>query len=292
MPLLEIDAFDLQHAKPFFSFSNRNCLTEYFNQKVVVRIPTTFSNRLANRSLEHLHITLAFQSGFCPFSPLFFDEETGIMITPYIEQSAECSLEDPTVLMDLLKTLRSLHQSNLSFSESFTPLNRINALIATIQEQGAELSPSLFQCISLLRKQDRKIDHSLFAQVPCHNDPTPQNIFYINQRLTLIDWETAGLHDPMWDLAQIHYFTPCFSVEKLIDLYGSESPELDLAKLHYFQPLLIVGMAAWAEAQLTFEEEHPNLNKKTLKQLAQSSLEQAKMVLESANYQEAIARLI
>ena len=40
--------------------------------------------------------------------------------------------------------------------------------------------------------------------VPCHNDPLCENwVIDCDGRMYLIDWEYAGMNDPMWDLADV-----------------------------------------------------------------------------------------
>jgi aminoglycoside phosphotransferase (APT) family kinase protein len=44
------------------------------------------------------------------------------------------------------------------------------------------------------------------ALVLCHNDLNPSNVVYDGERLLLLDWQTAGVNDPLYDLAAIAMF--------------------------------------------------------------------------------------
>jgi aminoglycoside phosphotransferase (APT) family kinase protein len=44
------------------------------------------------------------------------------------------------------------------------------------------------------------------APVVSHNDVNPTNLAYDGERLLLLDWDTAGLNDPLYDLASIAVF--------------------------------------------------------------------------------------
>jgi thiamine kinase-like enzyme len=38
---------------------------------------------------------------------------------------------------------------------------------------------------------------------PCHNDPLAENFVDSPARIYLVDWEYAGMNDPMWDLGDL-----------------------------------------------------------------------------------------
>jgi thiamine kinase-like enzyme len=38
---------------------------------------------------------------------------------------------------------------------------------------------------------------------PCHNDPLAENFLDAAERMYLVDWEYAGMNDPMWDLGDL-----------------------------------------------------------------------------------------
>jgi aminoglycoside phosphotransferase (APT) family kinase protein len=44
------------------------------------------------------------------------------------------------------------------------------------------------------------------AQVLSHNDVNPTNLVYDGENILLLDWDTAGLNDPLFDLAAISVF--------------------------------------------------------------------------------------
>jgi len=72
------------------------------------------------------------------------------------------------------------------------------------------------------------------TSAPCHNDLNPANVLYDGQRLWLIDWETACMGDPMFDLAGlIHWFMLEPRQEAtLLQVYFQRIPtERELAKL-------------------------------------------------------------
>ncbi len=56
------------------------------------------------------------------------------------------------------------------------------------------------------------------TKTPCHNDPLCENWLRDPKRIYLVDWEYAGMNDPLWDLADISIeagYTPLLSLSDL-----------------------------------------------------------------------------
>ena len=41
------------------------------------------------------------------------------------------------------------------------------------------------------------------ALAPCHCDPLAENFIDTGERVYVVDWEYAGMNDPMWDLGDL-----------------------------------------------------------------------------------------
>ena len=57
-----------------------------------------------------------------------------------------------------------------------------------------------YPCTPITRKLRKRWQPAL---VPCHNDPLCENWVQGADKLYLLDWEYAGMNDPMWDLADV-----------------------------------------------------------------------------------------
>jgi aminoglycoside phosphotransferase (APT) family kinase protein len=75
-----------------------------------------------------------------------------------------------------------------------------------------------------------------------HNDVNPTNLVHDGTRLLLLDWEMAGLNDPLYDLATISLFLRMDdeTCRKLLGAHDGEAP-IDLpARFHYQRRLVAV----------------------------------------------------
>jgi aminoglycoside phosphotransferase (APT) family kinase protein len=64
------------------------------------------------------------------------------------------------------------------------------------------------------------------ATALCHNDVNPSNLVHDGQRLLLLDWNTAGPNDPLYDLAAISVFLRFDDdmCRRLLGAYDGERP--------------------------------------------------------------------
>ena len=66
-----------------------------------------------------------------------------------------------------------------------------------------ELYPDYADVRKAVMDMKREIDSYPCKKVPCHNDPLCENWVRGTERMYLVDWEYAGMNDPMWDLADL-----------------------------------------------------------------------------------------
>lgn len=91
----------------------------------------------------------------------------------------------------------------------------------------------------------------------CHMDPTPANwVLKPDKGLVLLDWEYAGLGNPLWDLAALLNEATLNAAEEstLLSYYGVESEQQwQLAKIqmHYLSALWYAANRYWHHDKLT-----------------------------------------
>jgi hypothetical protein len=74
------------------------------------------------------------------------------------------------------------------------------------------------------------------AKTFTHNDLNPSNLIYQDGKLRAVDWASAGLNDPYFDLATISNWY--FLGDELLKAYLERTPNEDeLAHYHYMQAL-------------------------------------------------------
>jgi len=129
-----------------------------------------FGREARDRALEYHIQSIAYRHGLAP-QPLLLDLSHGFMISSYTQGTHIEQLSHPELKL-LAETLKHLH----------------SITIATLPIVTKSIQTNL--------------DRFSYDPVLCHHDLNPYNLIW-HDRLTLIDWEYAGVNDRYFDLASI-----------------------------------------------------------------------------------------
>ena len=163
----------------------------------VVRKPGTFGGPIEreklDRALECLRI--ASQLGVAP-ELIHADQSTGITIVRKIEGTpiTRGTPRDTDPLGKLARALRTLHAGPAMDGE--VPPGPYRKFSAMLEQQGRALPAQLVPTIEAAAKE---LAGGPIA--PCHRDLNPTNLIATPERVYLIDWDTAGPADPLFDIA-------------------------------------------------------------------------------------------
>jgi aminoglycoside phosphotransferase (APT) family kinase protein len=163
----------------------------------VVRKPGTFGGPIEreklDRQLECLRI--ASQLGVAP-ELIHADAATGITIVRKIEGTSitRGTARDTDPLGKLAHALRTLHAGPAMPGE--VPPGPYRAFSAMLERHGRPLPPELVLAIEVAA-----VELAGVPTAPCHRDLNPTNLIITPERVYLIDWDTAGPADPLFDIA-------------------------------------------------------------------------------------------
>ena len=186
--------------------------------------------RLSNNNLEDLKaeincMILASGIGVAP-KVHYANAKEGIILMDYVQNKAlsDKELSDPKIFIQLATILNRLHTEKPSF-----PKFRHKTIITLLLEKEESLHwgnkpPLVSEGIRKLKTINQKL-LKLKVNKSSHNDLNPNNILYDGEKFTLIDWESAGLSDPFFDLATVSNFM--IFDEKII---GAEFLRNDMSK--------------------------------------------------------------
>jgi thiamine kinase-like enzyme len=99
--------------------------------------------------------------------------------------------------------LKKLHTSNAPMKNKFD-IGQVKTKYERLVDEvnGGYFYPNFRKLKEEVLKIKLMFDAMQVPLVPCHNDTLPDNFIKSgDNRLYLIDWEYAGLNDPVWDLA-------------------------------------------------------------------------------------------
>lgn len=204
--ILDIKLIDIDEIEVLGGMTNKNYLITINNKKYVLRIAGAGTTSIINRYFEKINAKEVSKIGVDK-ELIYFNEETGVKISEYIEKAETLNPETSKKNENLLLTsnlLRKLHTSNIKFENRFNVFNEIKKYENLIKNKEliykayagyTENRKLIFGLENFLKKNGMVI-------VSCHNDTVPENFIKNDKNeMFLIDWEYSGMNDPMWDLA-------------------------------------------------------------------------------------------
>jgi len=175
--------------------SSQSWLVRYNKELFVLRVDRPDVNGIKPDRVNEMRVRNYIATAGHAEHMVYFDVDAGILVTTYIE-GKEWTLEDLQVkenLGTLAKRLKNLHSHHPEVKQInlVEDIEHYETLLNTTESFGWCKEATLL----LINMQDRPI--SL-----CHGDVLPQNLIE-NEQLWFIDWEYAGLGDPLFDLATL-----------------------------------------------------------------------------------------
>jgi thiamine kinase-like enzyme len=158
---------------------------------------------------------------------IWADPDAGLLLTEYQEGHSwgEADLRNKKNLGRFGKLLQRLHQVSIDTQ----PVDLSRYAFRYAQQLATD------EADRIAREANELADKWCTdgsRRVLCHNDPVAGNIIDTeqNDRLTLIDWEYAGLGEPCFDLAVFirHHALSAADTSVFLDNYGVEVDEVRL----------------------------------------------------------------
>lgn len=160
------------------------------------------------------------------------DHNCSWMLFEYIESQAQPSLEN------MITCLRKLHALPVS-----TEIKVMDPLVLASHylDQAFTLAP---KSLILMRLQEFLLHLSL-PECPnfnlCHFDVHPHNFLAQAERTYMIDFENAGVFDPLYDLAVLGFYlgNDVQALKRLVDLYQAAEPSIAYVTCFAYQKICL-----------------------------------------------------
>jgi thiamine kinase-like enzyme len=213
--------------------TNRSWLVTTDDDRIVVRISDASTQELQiDRNSEAAVLQLVARAGIGP-EVLRCDPERGILVTRYLGATwneRDAQLGDN--IDRLAALLRGLHALDVPSSVRVVDLaSTVHGYLRTLDERGIRSGltlPALRECADQTAAQLRK------GSTPClcHNDVHHLNVVD-GASLRLIDWEYAGVGEPLFDLASscVYHGYRRAQRERLLSAYAAPSETVSWQRL-------------------------------------------------------------
>jgi thiamine kinase-like enzyme len=170
----------------------------------LLRLPGKGTQEYIDRAAEKQDALAAAAAGVSA-TVLHFDEQSGVMLAQYINGVTlnTARFKDPGSVRRSAEALRTLHQSDCSFTRRFEVFEQIDEYLGLIDKLDAKV-PNGYEAVRDEASDVRRILQSKPVElVPCHCDPLAENFIDTGEKVFIVDWEYAGNNDPMWDLGDL-----------------------------------------------------------------------------------------
>jgi thiamine kinase-like enzyme len=184
--------------------TNLNYRVDVDGQTFVARISSVEARLLGvKRRREHTATVSAWHAGVAP-EVVYWSEKRGILVTRFVPGTAlevEQSI-GPDRIRRIVTSMR-LYHAGQPYVGTTSPFATIRAWASAARRHGMPLPADVDELIAALRPIRRALAARPVLAVPCHNDLWGPNLIDDGERVTVLDWEYAGMGDPHYDLASV-----------------------------------------------------------------------------------------
>jgi thiamine kinase-like enzyme len=196
--------------------TNHNFRVEIGNETFVLRIGGEDTQLLGiDRQSEHAASRVAAELGLAPEVVAFLEPE-GYLVTRFI--AGEVGRVN---VAQVGAALRRLHDGP-AIPSRFDSFRVVETYRAIADERGVATPPRYGWANEIAQRIEQ---HRQGAPLlPCHNDLLNANFIGDGSRLWIVDWEYAGMGDPLFDLGNfaVNHELDADGERLLLESYGSE----------------------------------------------------------------------
>ncbi len=224
--------------------TNQNYFVKAGDRTFFARLGVDLPHHGITRANEIRCCRLAAAAGIAPKVVFVSD---GVLVTEFVDGRtlAQGEAVSNDVLAGLARGLRCLHEYPAPADLApFDPVARCRRQLKAMPETA--IPPAHRRRVLEILQHAPKLE----ARVLVHGDLIPENVIVRDDVPVLVDWEYAGLGDPLVDLAMVgvHFALPERKRQHFVSSYGDIDPEA-LARL---MPAIAAREAVWCATQTHF----------------------------------------
>lgn len=198
--------------------TNNSYKFEYNGEHYFVRIPGEGTEKYIDRQCE-AEVLNSLKDKNITEDIIFLDKNSGYKVSKYIDDSRPLDINDDSELKACMALYRRFHSFGIKVSQSSDIVEKINEYLSIIKDKDVYVPYEDFDKILL---NEKKIADMIKNEdrpfTLCHGDPNPNNVLVTKSGLKLIDFEYAGMADPLSDIALFGVYVG-FDIEKTLMLY-------------------------------------------------------------------------
>ncbi|HOB37353.1 MAG: phosphotransferase family protein [Clostridiales bacterium] len=227
--------------------------------KYVFRLPGDGTEELINRHDEKISTELASQVGV-DVPLIYFNAQTGVKVAEYIdgETMSPESMKENRNVRGAAQLFGKIHNCGKDTHIPFEVFDMAKGYEKIISDNGVSFYDDYAEIRATVMAIKEKIDNINVRKVPCHNDPLCENWLRCGERMYLIDWEYAGMNDPMWDLADLSieaWYDDALDSELLSAYFGRKPDANEILRFNANKIFLDFLWSLWGKTRVPFDGE-------------------------------------
>jgi len=238
--------------------TNRSFIFTVHGTRYVMRIPGEGTENLVDRAAEGQVYELLKGKNICDDN-IYFDSESGYKIAKFLEKSRESNYLDPEDVKRCMQLIRKVHEEKLQ-TPAKLDLWEIIDYYESLWNGEASIYRDYEQVKQAAMNMRPFVETHALEAVLTHGDCNPGNFLFSpaddgGERVSLIDWEYAAMHDPLVDLSgyTIYYpnDNPKAYADQVIDAYYPEGCTREIRLLVYcYCALWALYTSNWCEYKM------------------------------------------
>lgn len=209
--------------------TNKSFLFKVKDRHYICRIPGPGTELLINRRQEKAVYDVVAGLGITE-KIIYFDGDTGYKIAEYYDGANNADPRNWEQMEKCMAIVRRLHNSGLAVEHSFDMRERIDFYEDLCRRHGDIPFEDYGKVHGWMTELMDRLDSMGRRKVLSHLDDNGDNFLMLEDgSVRLIDWEYAGMCDPLVDVAMcaIYSYYTDEETERLIRVYLEREPSLD-----------------------------------------------------------------
>ena len=178
----------------------------------------------------------------------YFNPNTGVKITKFVEGAHNADAHNEADIELCMKAARKVHTSNIQVSHRFDFKERIDYYEKIAEERKGIFYHDYREVRSKMDELLRMLDKMEKPLALTHIDLIPDNVLIRGDEFFLLDWEYAGMCDPLADIAMftLYAYYNEAELEHIISVYfGRKATTEERIRIYSYVSLAGFLWALW-----------------------------------------------
>jgi thiamine kinase-like enzyme len=182
---------------------------------------------------------------------IYFDENTGYKISEYYTNARNTDAHNREDIEKSMCVLRNFHNSGLNVAHSFDIESEISRYLFLCNERNAIRYSDNDETLAKMKHLIDNVKTMDNPLVLCHIDSNPDNYIRLTDgSVKIIDWEYAGMCDPIMDISMysIYSYYSRTEMDELLKVYLQREPDRnETSRLYIYSALGGYLWALWTD---------------------------------------------